>query len=249
MKKRILTALYAALMAVTVSAQTFTFFHDDAVMQQFSVGETGAGNLGSGAYQWYYDWLHPSYRKWAPVENKLAWRLYTYYSWYNEKPMAEEIDSCLKERAKIEAYNMLDRQVDLAWALEQKKVENKKAVFLRNINRISTLGGSIEDYRRWQNIYNAIECGLRAVKDAYLPNSERQRSYLAIYKDLVKYNTDLSALLADLDARRKLNGFKTAQTPVPRTSAGRHAADAFKRWKAAWHGGGNAATGQGIEID
>ncbi len=246
MRRRIITVLYAALMAVTASAQGTSTFHDDPVMQQFTVGEIGIGNLGSGFFTWYYDVFHPDYRQWAAAENKELYRILTYYSWYRELPMAEEIDSCLKERAKIEGYNLIDRQVDLAWPLEQAKVENKKAVFLRNINRISTLGGSAQDYKRWQNIYEAIDCGLRNVKDSYLPNSERQKSYLAIYKDLVKYNTDLCILLADLDARRKLKGISDAKVPTPRTSIARHASDAFQRWKAAWHGGGNSAS-NGIE--
>lgn len=245
-------ALSMAIVAMTAAAQNATYFHDEAVMNQFTVAETGLGNLGAGsviAPGHYWLW-HKSYKQEAAGENKAFYRLWTYYSWHKEKPYAEEIDSCLKERAKIEAYNLIDRQVDLAWALEQKKIENKKAVFLRNINRISTMGGTAEDYKRWLNIYNAIECGLRNVKDAYMPNSERQKSYLLIYKDLVKYNTDLSALLADLYARRGLKGFETAQTPVPRTSVAQHAAAAFRRWKAAWHGAGNTAThGQGIEAD
>ena len=239
-------------MTMTVAAQGTTAFHDAAVMNQFTVAETGLGNLGAGvpmAEVWY--WARQNdYRQTAAAENKELYRLWTYYSWYKEKPYAEEIDSCLKERAKIEAYNLVDRQVDLAWAIEQKKIENKKAVFLRNINRISTLGGTAEDYKRWLNIYNAIDCGLNTIKDGYLPNSERQKSYLLIYKDLVKYNTDLSALLADLYARRSLKDFETAQIPVPRSSIARHVAAAFRRWKTAWHGAGNAAThGQGIEAD
>jgi hypothetical protein len=50
--------------------------------------------------------------------------------------IAEAIDSALTSRAKIEAMNVADRQVDLAWLAEGEKVESQMVKFQKNIDRI-----------------------------------------------------------------------------------------------------------------
>lgn len=253
MRRMIITVLLLPLVAVQGIAQSMTFNHDEVVMNQFTVGETGAGNLGGSNFQWYYDLFHNSYRSWAPETNKQAFRLTTYYSIHNEVPYAEKIDTCLKERAKIEALNLADRQIDLAWAFEKDKVEHKKEMFQKNINKIVSSGGTSEDKRRWQNIYNAIDAAIRNVQDSYLPNSERQKSYILMYKDLVRYNTELVGHLSEWSGHKLVKKYKDAVTPA-KTPVGRHAVSCFARWRTAMRVGGTGGGGgtggvQGIGID
>lgn len=252
MKRFILIAILLPFVAVRVAAQSMTFNHDEVVMNQFTVAETGTGNLGGSNFQWYYDLLHKSYRSWAPETNKQAYRLYTYYSLHNEVPYAEEIDSCLKERAKIEALNLADRQIDLAWASEKEKVEYKKEMFQKNINKIVSCGGTSADKRRWQNVYNAIDAAIRNVQDCYMPNSERQKSYILMYKDLVRYNTELVGALNEWSGHKLLKKYEDATIP-PKTAVGRHAVSCFARWRTAMRvggsGGSGSSSGAGLSID
>ena len=247
--KKLILLIGALLLTYGTAAQSFTFNHDEVVMNQFTVAETGTGNLGGNNFQWYYDLFHNSYSDWAPEKNKQAFRLENYYTLHKEVPMAETIDTCLKERAKIEGFNLIDRQVDLVWSMEKSKIEAKQQAFQKNINSIVPLGGTSIDKKHWQNVYEAIDCGLRAVRDGYLPNSERQKSYLLMYKDLVRYNTQLVALLIDLSNRNQLKDIEKANS-IPRSDVTRHATSCFARWKVALTTGGSSkiSGGQGIGI-
>lgn len=55
---------------------------------------------------------------------------------YNQTDEAEEIDSALVSRAKIEALNVAERQIDLAWLAEGDKVKGQMDRLERNIDRI-----------------------------------------------------------------------------------------------------------------
>ena len=55
---------------------------------------------------------------------------------YNQVEYAEAIDSALTKRAEIEALNMADRQIDLAWKKEGSKINSKMDAFKNNIDRI-----------------------------------------------------------------------------------------------------------------
>ena len=60
---------------------------------------------------------------------------------YNQTDEAEEIDSALVSRAKIEALNVAERQIDLAWLAEGDKVKGQMDRLERNIDRIIPSGG------------------------------------------------------------------------------------------------------------
>lgn len=82
--------LFLAGEVLTASAQTFTYNHDASVMNQFTVQETGLGNLQP---DFYYSAFHHDYKDEASPTNKLAYRSLFSVALYKEKPMAEQIDS------------------------------------------------------------------------------------------------------------------------------------------------------------
>lgn len=110
----------ALLAAATVRAQSVTYNHDAPKRNQITVMETGTGALTP---EFYYTLLHRKYKKSAAAKNKLSFRTLAGVNLYNQTDEAEEIDSALVSRAKIEALNVADRQIDLAWLAEGDKVK------------------------------------------------------------------------------------------------------------------------------
>ena len=188
-KKRMLAVLFMVSMTVVVPAQTYN--HDASVYNQFLVTEVGGGRLTPQAW---YDVLHRGYSKWAHLYNKNLFRDALLLTLKKEEPMAEQIDSALTYRAKIEAMNVADRTpvaIDLAWQTEKTKIEKKFNIFRENINKITMCGGSSQDYKEWLEIYNCLQTALKAVRDAYMPLNERKKQYLEIYHDIVLRNQQL----------------------------------------------------------
>ena len=241
-----IAAVLIALLVCT-GASPQTKHHDAAVMNQFTAAETGVGNLGPTTISdAYYTSLHKRYRQSSssPEFSKQFWRTVYANAINKEGPMAEQIDSALTARAKIEALNIADRSIDLAWQAEKEKIQNKQALFKKNINQILFRGGTNQDYKYWMGIYNAVDCGLRTVKDAYLPNSQRKKQYLLIYKDLVQYNNqlvDCICVWAGLKQAANYSEGKVTRQPKP----GDIARSAYGRWKIAMAGGGGIAGGSG----
>ncbi len=194
----------AVFMTVKAFSQAVTYNEDLSVRNQFTVEEVGRGDLQPGIYYWLF---HHSYRDDAAITNKWQYREAANLIFLKEKPMSEDIDSAMTQRARIETLNMLDRNPvsDVAWATEKSKVERKQALFRQNISLIIPRGGTATDTVYWSNIYKSIDCGLRAVKGAYMSNSQRKQQYLAIYKDLVHRNNQL------VDCLRMWSGLKSVQ--------------------------------------
>ncbi len=208
----------AALLLVNPSvimAQGVSYNHDSPVMNQFTVGETGVGSLTPSTYYWL---LHNSYRKSASVRNKLAYRTtMNMFALRNEIKPAESIDSVLKERAKAEALTIADRTpgvTDFAWQAEKHKVETKLALFKENIESITLEGGTPAQYKEWLLRYNAISCGIQAIRDAYMPMSKRHEQYVAIYRDIERQNRDLTGLIMQFRYNKKVREMdKNAKKP------------------------------------
>lgn len=178
-----LMALLASV--VCARAQYVTYNHDDAKMNQVTVMETGTGTLSPDLY---YMLLHNSYKKTASGKNKLSFRTQSGIHIYNQVDEAKTIDTALVKRAEIEALNMADRQIDIAWLAEGDKINKMMERFRRNIDRIVTTGGTPSDKERWTEYYRVYECALSATKDAYMPNAQRKKEYLRIYDDVSKQN-------------------------------------------------------------
>ena len=225
------------LMAVTVPVTAQTYNHDASVYNQFLVGETGGGSLTP---QLYYDATHNSYQKWAYMENKNLFRGQLTLVLEREKPMAEQIDSALTYRAKIEAMNVADRTpkaLDLAWQAEKGKIEKKFQLFRENINKITMKGGTSQDYRDWLEIYNCLQTALQAVRDAYMPLNERKKQYLEIYHDIVLRNNQLVQFITSLSCGKEADELLRSKVSPRYVRLSGYTSDAMGRWKVAMAAG------------
>ena len=205
--KWILTTVMMMAVTIGAKAQYVTYNHDSSKMNQITVGETGAGALKP---ELYYTLLHNKYKKTAAVKNKLAFRTTAGVASYQQVDEAEAIDSALTSRAKIEALNVADRQVDLAWLAEKDKVESQMRQFQKNIDRILLTGGLPKEKERWSDYYQVYQCAIKATKDAYMPNAERKRQYLQIYADVSKQNDVLVKYLVQLSNRNATKNLLSA---------------------------------------
>lgn len=239
----------AAATTTGVQAQSVTYNHDSPKQNQITVMETGAGALSPDLY---YTLLHNRYKKSAAAKNKLSFRTVAGVNLYNQVDDAEAIDSALVSRAKIEALNVADRQIDLAWHAEGDKVSGQMERFKRNVDRILLAGGTPEDKERWTEYYHIYECAIDATKDAYMPNAQRKKEYLRIYEDVVRQNELLVGFLA-----RRQNATVTGNllnaTGERRLNKDGIVRDAVSRWnesRLAVRGaqaGGNEGNGEGDE--
>jgi len=224
------------LLGANVHAQSYvTYGHDEAKMNQITVMETGAGGLTPTAY---YTLLHDSYQKSAASKNKMSFRTLAGVAAYQQVADADSVKSSLVKRAEIEALNVADRQIDIAWLAESSKVTNKMSDFEKNINRIISAGGNMNDKERWTEYYNMFQCAVKATQDAYMPNSERKKQYLAIYKDLCKQNDILIAYIVQLNNRAMTADLLSATNTIA-DRRGAIATAAHNRWReAGWRTNG-----------
>lgn len=201
MKKVFLVQLLLAWVCIENHAQTVTYNHDESVMNQVTIQETGSGSFTPDTY---YDVFHKDYRNYAARDNKLTFRTLVVAAEKRQEPYAEEIDSALTKRAKVEALNLADRQVDAVWLVEKDKVMDALDTFKSNIEKITLYGGTYTSYENWVEIYNMLVCGLNYIRNSYLPNSERQEQYLEIYNDAKSRNKKLARLLALWKERKSI---------------------------------------------
>lgn len=241
---KIFSAVMIAMASVTlqVNAQSYvTYNHDEAKMNQITVQETGAGGLTPA---FYYDVFHNSYQKSAATKNKLSFRSLAGVAAWQQIEDADSIEASLKKRAEIEALNVADRQIDIAWLAEGTKLTNKLDDFQSNINRIIGAGGTFNDKERWNNYYNIFQCAIKATQDAYMPNAQRKKEYLAIYADICKENETLIKYLVQLNSKAKTAELLSASS-TRQNHNGAIATAAHNRWRdASWRvSGGNGQGG------
>ena len=212
-----------ALSILEVRAQSYvTYNHDEAKMNQITVQEIGAGGLTPA---FYYDVFHRSYQRSAGSKNKL-----TYRSLAGVAGCADSVKASLEKRAEIEALNVADRQIDLAWLAEGTKITNKLNDFQNNINRIVSAGGTFQEKERWNDYYNIFQCAIKATQDAYMPNAQRKKEYLAIYADICKENETLIKYIVKLNSRSKTKELLEATSSRPNRN-GTYARAAYNRWR------------------
>lgn len=230
-------------------AQSYvTYNHDDAKMNRITVQEIGAGGLTPA---FYYDVFHNSYQKSAAAKNKLGFRTLAGVAAWQQIEDADSVETAMKKRAEIEALNIADRQIDIAWLAEGNKIESKLNDFQNNINRIVSAGGSFNDKERWTEYYNIFQTSIKETKDAYMPNAQRKKEYLAIYADICKQNETLIAYIVQINNRKKTEELLSATNN--RTShKSEFVTAAYNRWRSsAWgnsnNGGGNGGEGNIIE--
>ena len=225
---RVLSILVCSLLMGVCPLSAQTYRHDASVMNQFTVGETGVGALTPDAY---YAALHSRYRQNASETGKQSFRTQLLMVLRKEAPYAEAIDSIQLYRAEIEGLRIAERtpsMLDAAWAVEKEKIEKKQDLFWQNIEKISQYGGSPSLLAEWKEVYRSIECGLKEIREAYLPMSLRKKQYLEIYRDLVRQNHALCLQLGQLRDVGHLN----EQIVKPDTvDAATVAREAYHRWR------------------
>lgn len=210
------------------NAQSYvTYNHDDAKMNQITVQEIGTGGLTP---EYYYDVFHSSYQKTASAKNKLSFRTHAGVSAYQQIEYADSIEASLTKRAEVEAMNIADRQIDLAWQVEGSKIEGKLSDFENNINRIVSVGGSPNDKERWTEYSKMFRLAIRQTQDSYMPNAQRKKEYLAIHADITKQNETLIAYLVQQNNRKKTEKLLSA-TSNRTIHKSENLTAAYSRWR------------------
>lgn len=247
---RIFLLMVVVVSATTMTrAQSVTYNHDSPKQNQITVMETGTGALSP---ELYYTLLHNKYKKSAAGKNKLSFRTLAGVNLYNQTDEAEAIDSALVKRAEIEALNVADRQIDLAWLAEGDKINAQMERLQRNIDRILLAGGTTADRERWTEYYHVYQCAIDATKDAYMPNAQRKKEYLRIYEDVVRQNEILVGYLARRQNATVTDGLLNA-TADRRLNKDGIVRDAMERWNESrfavrgTQSGGDTGTGDGDE--
>ena len=238
-KLYIIISIGAALFGVVPKtlAQSVTYNHDDAKMNQITVAEIGSGSLTPDFYYWL---LHNSYRESAAAKNKLGFRTTAGINLYNQVDEAEALDSAMTQRARIEALNVADRSggaLDVAWLAEGDKINSALEDFEKNIRRIIKAGGSNYEQEHWREQYNVFLCAVKSVQEAYMPNAERKKQYLRIHADIIRKN-EMRYLV------RLANSTKVAElldaSAIIEDRRAQIAMAAMNRWReAGWRATGN----------
>lgn len=218
--------------ASEVFAQSVTYNHDDAKMNQITVAEIGSGSLTPSLY---YQLLHKSYQKSAAAKNKFGFRTTAGINLYNQVDDAEALDSAMTQRARIEALNVADRSggaLDAAWLAEGDKINAALENFNRNIQRITEVGGSHYELEHWREQYNVFVCAVKSVQEAYMPNSQRKKQYLRIHADIIRKNEMLVRYLVRLANSTKVAELLDASAIIEDRRA-QIAMAAMNRWREA----------------
>ena len=220
-------------------AQSVTYSHDAAKMNQITVAEIGSGSLTPEFYYWL---LHNSYRKSAANKNKMTFRTTAGINLYNQVDDAEALDSAMTQRARIEALNVADRSggaLDMAWLAEGEKINAALENFNRNIRRITEAGGSNYEQEHWREQYNMFFCAVKSVQEAYMPNSQRKKQYLRIHADIIRKNEVLVRYLVRLANSAKVAELLDASASIEDRRA-QIVLAAMNRWReAGWRTTGN----------
>ena len=215
----------------SANAQKVTYNQDNSKMNQITVQEIGSGALTPSAY---YTLLHNGYQRTAAVKNKMTFRTTAGIAAYQQIDDAEALDSALIKRAEIEALNMTDRQVDIAWLAEGSKLQAPLQNYQHNIQRILSVGGRADHQRLWLEKYNLFTTAIKAIQQGYMPNSQRKKEYLRIYKDIVETNEALLRYIVQLNGQGQTAQLLAASYEKPDRNA-EIAQAARNRWReASW---------------
>ncbi len=208
--------------------QSVTYNHDDSKMGQIQVMELGAGNLTPDLY---YSITHNSYKKGAKavtsVKNTL--RMAANVASLPQVEFADSIKADLESRAKIEAANIADRQIDLAWLTEGEKIQSKLWAFKSNIGSLNGKAGN-EEITAWEDLVKMYDFAIKTTKNAYMPNSERQKQYLAIYDELTTSNDNLLLRIRYLATKSQADKLVAAMTRFQHR-VNENATASYNRWR------------------
>lgn len=208
--------------------QSMTYNHDASKMGQIQVMELGAGSLTPDIY---YSITHSSYKKGAKaatsVKNTL--RMAANVASMPQVEYADSIKADLEGRAKIEAANIADRQIDLAWLTEGEKIQSKLWAFKSNIGSLNGKTSN-EEITAWEDLVKMYDFAIKTTKKAYMPNSERQKQYLAIYDELTTSNDNLLLRIRYLATKSQADKLVAAMTRFQHR-VNENATASYNRWR------------------
>lgn len=211
-----------------VYGQEMTFNHDESKMQQVLVMEMGRGSLTPQAY---YELFQNNYQDEVSELNnaKNFLRMEAHAGSLSQIALADSIKSRMESRAEIEASNIADREVDVVWLTMGDKLENKLDAFIENITAMSSRVSPVE-LSSWTQLAQTYTFAIKTTHAAYLPNSERQRQYLAIYDEIVSSNEQLLSRLRYLATRDKARAIVSAMSRTDHQVAA-PVEEGFDRWR------------------
>lgn len=218
------------MMAVTANTfgQSMTYNHDASKMGQIQVMELGAGVLTPDLY---YSITHSSYKKGAKsvtsVKNTL--RMGANIASMPQVEYADSIKADLEGRAKVEATNIADRQIDIAWLTEGERIQAKLRAFKSNIGSLNGKTCS-EEITTWEDLGKMYDFAIKTTKKAYMPNSERQKQYLAIYDEITTTNDNLLLRIRYLATKRQADNIVAAMTQFHHRVS-ENATASYNRWR------------------
>lgn len=208
--------------------QSMTYNHDASKMGQIQVMELGAGSLTPDIY---YSITHSSYKKGAKavtsVKNTL--RMAANVASMPQVEYADSIKTDLEGRAKIEAANIADRQIDLAWLTEGEKIQSKLWAFKSNIGSLNGKTNN-EEITAWEDLVKMYDFAIKTTNKAYMPNSERQKQYLAIYDELTTANDNLLLRIRYLATKSQADKLVAAMTRFQHR-VNENATASYNRWR------------------
>jgi len=214
----------------TSVAQSYSYNHDPAKLNQITIMESGTGTFQPS---WYYQSTHRSYSASAASTCKTSYRTNAGSYLYLQQKTGDSIKSYMNKRASIEALNLADRaggSADLAWSVEGPKLNAVMGRFMSNINRVIQAGGSIDERKYWLQYYNLYQCAIQYTQDAYIPNAQRKREYLRIYSDAFNKNELLVRYLVRLNNRTTIRERLSALPDTTRADKRSIVAMAMTRW-------------------
>lgn len=218
------------MMAVTVNTfgQSMTYNHDASKMGQIQVMELGAGVLTPDLY---YSITHSGYKKGAKsatsVKNTL--RMAANIASMPQVEYADSIKADLEGRAKVEATNIADRQIDIAWLTEGERIQAKLRAFKSNIGSLNGKTCS-KEITAWEDLGKMYDFAIKTTKRAYMPNSERQKQYLAIYDEITTTNDNLLLRIRYLATKRQADNIVAAMTQFHHRVS-ENATASYNRWR------------------
>lgn len=226
MKKAIITTLLSMTSMIACHAQDVTYYHDQSKQAQFTVMELGSGSLTP---QVYYSIVHNGYYRNAASTNKNFYRGTANLASLPQVEMADSIKKYLENRAKEEALNMADREVDVAWLTEGNKIENRLMAFRNNINSLSGKTNN-DEITAWNELSSMYDFAIKTTKKAYMPNSEREKQYIAIYEEITRSNDQLLLRVRYLATKSKTDRLVAAMTNFNHR-VGENVTAGYNRWR------------------
>ena len=227
MMKRNIFIICTLLLAVNAAAQYVTYNHDATKMNQVTVMETGAGELTPRVF---YSVVHGRYYETAAETSKMRYRSEAAANGAAQVGLSEQVDTSLAKRAEVAALDIADRQVDLAWLSEGPKIQSALEAYERNVARLAEAGAAPAETAFWQDRGRLFRTSVSAVRDSYMPNAERKKQYLAIWRDITGRNATLVDYIVSVDSRERTKEHLNATLERSDRTA-EIAAEACVRWK------------------